>query len=155
MGTINSDTMIKTIKTKATNFTRRSAKYIDDHTVYVEGALILAVILLILLDIYWYYNEKGTISSVIRSYAIGKGIWLTWVWGILFSHLFMTRNIMQPPIKEGLAILVLFLLTIGFAAFGYVLKSDQFGRLEIQIILLLMGTVAGFFLWPQRFVKTI
>jgi len=147
--------MLELMQDRVKTYTNQSVNFIDTHKRMIEIFLIFLVCALIILDIVWASIGSDTISSEIRKYTLCRSIWIPWVWGIMISHLFFTRKIEVLPIREGLAILLLLFLTIGFGLIGYLSFGFTFDNPWLQITLLMMGVVAGYILWPQRFGRRI
>jgi hypothetical protein len=115
--------------------------------------IIVAIILsLILWDIYLYIDDqKENISIVIRENAKGKLFVITWIWGILSAHLFVSKKETIRSIPEHIAIIILSLTSIIIFLLGRYIPNEipQY----MQLVFLFFGAIAGYYLWPQTISK--
>ena len=122
---------------------------INSKTAQITQVFIIVLILsLVMWDVYLYLNdEKENVSTVIRENAKGKLFVITWMWGILSSHLFVIKKETNGKIPEPVAILVLFLMTIIIFLLGRYIPDEM--PQYMQIIFLFFGGITGYYLWPQ------
>ncbi len=118
--------------------------------------VIVTVIGLILYDIY-LYAYTDTISEVIHTNAVWDRYFvLTWIWGVMSGHLFLARKKSAKTVPEGIAILLLILISVIIQCLGFFVEIPTEGEtlnLEMHILFLVIGTVCGYFLWPQHYTK--
>lgn len=129
-----------------TVFNSRAAKY-------TQWVLILVVIFLIAWDINLYMaDQNDTISQIIRFNAKNDLFVITWIWGILSAHLFVSRKEAVKKVSEPVAIGILLLISLIIFLMG------KFISVEIpqyfQLILLISGGISGYYLWPQTFIES-
>lgn len=115
---------------------------------FTQKFILVLIGLIIVVDLFLVFNQTDgdTISNVIRDWAYRRFFVLTWIWGVLAGHLFLTRaaSIFAPPVS----ILVLLGLTLVLFLVGFFIYKDLVG-VPVQLTLLVLGVVAGFLLWPQ------
>ena len=115
--------------------------------------IIVVVLLLIMWDVYLYIDDQEeNISMVIREKARGKLFVITWIWGILSSHLFVSKKEKNWTIPEPIAITILLLVSIIIFLLGRYIPNEipQY----MQLIFLFFGAITGYYLWPQALSKT-
>lgn len=108
--------------------------------------VILGIIIVVDLFLAWNQVDGDTISEVLQEWAYSRFFVLSWAWGVLAGHLFLARETAlfgQPDSVKVLLGLSLGLFVIG--QFVRVMVS-----IPLQLVLLVLGTVAGYLLWPQR-----
>jgi len=113
-----------------------------------QFVIIVVVLFLIMWDIYLYIDDqKENISMVIRENAKGKLFVITWVWGILSSHLFVSKKESIRTMPEHIAITILILISIIIFLLGRYIPNEipQY----MQLIFLFFGGITGYYLWPQ------
>ena len=114
--------------------------------------IILIVLALIMWDIYLYLDDqKENLSEVIRENAKGKMFVITWIWGILSAHLFVSKKERKRNIPEHIAIIILLLMSIIIFLLGKYIPNEipQY----MQLIFLFFGGITGYYLWPQTLSK--
>ena len=113
-----------------------------------QFVVVAVVAILIIWDIYLYTQTDSTISEVIHDNSQRKLFVITWIWGVLASHLFVARKRTSRTVPEIIAILVLVLISVIIMLLG------KFIEIEIpqymHVILLVFGGITGYFLWPQK-----
>lgn len=127
----------------------RIKKIINSKTSQIIQVVIIALVLsLIIWDVYLYLNDqKEIISLAIRNNAKGKLFVITWIWGILSSHLFIVKKETKSKIPEPIAILILSLMSVIIFLLGRYIHDEipQY----MQFVFLLFGGITGYYLWPQ------
>lgn len=113
---------------------------------FTEYFILGVIALIIVVDIILATNghPEDTISEVIIKEAHGKFSVLTWLWGVLAGHLFLARSV--PLLGRPNSIYLLIALTFLILIAGLFTSEN----LVIQVILLLIGGLAGYLLWPQQ-----
>lgn len=114
--------------------------------------IILIVLAFIMWDIYLYLDDqKENLSEVIRENAKGKRCIITWVWGILSAHLFVSKKERKRNIPEHIAITILLLISIIIFLLGRYIPNEipQY----MQVVFLFFGAITGYYLWPQTLSK--
>ncbi len=114
---------------------------------FTQKFILVVVGVIILVDLFLAFNriEGDTISEVIKEWAYRRFFVLTWTWGVLAGHLFLSRS--DPILGAHASVLVLLGMTLALLLAGLFFR-DLVG-LPMQVGLLLAGTVAGYLLWPQ------
>ena len=118
-----------------------------------QFVIIVVVLFLIMWDVYLYIDDQEeNISMVIRENARGKLFVITWIWGILSSHLFVSKKEKKWTIPEPVAITILLLISIIIFLLGRYIPNEipQY----MQLIFLFFGAITGYYLWPQALSKT-
>jgi hypothetical protein len=118
-----------------------------------QFVIIVVVLFLIMWDVYLYIDDQEeNISMVIREKARGKLFVITWIWGILSSHLFVSKKQKKWTIPEPIAITILLLVSIIIFLLGRYIPNEipQY----MQLIFLFFGAITGYYLWPQALSKT-
>ncbi len=118
-----------------------------------QFVIIVVVLFLIVWDVYLYIDDQEeNISMVIREKARGKLFVITWIWGILSSHLFVSKKEKKWTIPEPIAITILLLISIIIFLLGRYIPNEipQY----MQLIFLFFGAITGYYLWPQALSKT-
>ena len=118
-----------------------------------QFVIIVVVLFLIMWDVYLYIDDQEeNISMVIREKARGKLFVITWIWGILSSHLFVSKKEKKWTIPEPVAISILLLISIIIFLLGRYIPNEipQY----MQLIFLFFGAITGYYLWPQALSKT-
>jgi len=113
-----------------------------------QFVIIIIVLSLVMWDIYLYLgDQKENISEVIRANAKGKLFVITWIWGILSAHLFVSKKETSRNIPEHIAIIILLLISIIIFLLGRYIPNEipQY----MQLIFLFFGAITGYYLWPQ------
>ena len=132
--------------TKAENF-------INSKITQITQLLIIIIVLaLIMWDIYLYLDDqKENLSEMIRENAKGKMFVITWVWGILSAHLFVSKRERKSNIPEHIAITILLLISIIIFLLGRYIPNEipQY----MQVVFLFFGAITGSYLWPQTLSK--
>ena len=127
----------------------RIKKIINSKTSQIIQVVIIALVLsLIIWDVYLYLNNQNEIISLaIRNNAKGKLFVITWIWGILSSHLFIVKKETKSKIPEPIAILILSLMSVIIFLLGRYIQDEipQY----MQFVFLLFGGITGYYLWPQ------
>ena len=127
----------------------RIKKIINSKTSQIIQVVIIALVLsLIIWDVYLYLNDQNEIISLaIRNNAKGKLFVITWIWGILSSHLFIIKKETKSKIPEPIAILILSLMSVIIFLLGRYIQDEipQY----MQFVFLLFGGITGYYLWPQ------
>ena len=127
----------------------RIKKIINSKTAQIIQVVVIALVLsLIMWDVYLYLNDqKEIISLTIRNNAKGKLFVITWMWGILSSHLFVIKKETKGKIPEPIAILILLLMSVIIFLLGRYIQDEipQY----MQFVFLLFGGITGYYLWPQ------
>ncbi|MEM6351037.1 MAG: hypothetical protein AAF766_09755, partial [Cyanobacteria bacterium P01_D01_bin.14] len=121
------------------------AVFSSNKWILLTQKFILALIgLIIVVDLYLAFNqiEGNTISEVIKEWAYRRFFVLSWVWGVLAGHLFLTSG--SPLLSQPVSILVLLGLTLGLFAAGWLAKGVV--GVPLQLGLLVLGTLAGYLL---------
>ena len=133
--------------------TIRLEKIISSNIGRITQIIIVAVIMLLILwDIYLFIDDqKENVSMVIRENAKGKLFVITWIWGLLSAHLFVSKKESYRNIPEHIAIIILSLISIIIFLLGQYIPKEipQY----MQLIFLFFGAIAGYFLWPQTIMK--
>ncbi len=114
---------------------------------FTQKFILVLIAVIIVVDLFLAFNdtEGDTISNVLRNWAYQRFFVLTWVWGVLAGHLFLTSA--GPILSPSAAILVLLGLTFVLLLAGF-FYTDLIG-VPVQVVLLVVGAVAGYLLWPQ------
>jgi hypothetical protein len=115
--------------------------------IFTQKFILVIVGVIVAVDLFLALNDvKGdTISEVIKGWAYRRFFVLSWAWGVLAGHLFLTRNaaVIATPwniwLLLGLSVL---LVAVGIGYKGMV-------GVPIQAALLVLGVAAGYLLWPQ------
>ena len=81
-----------------------------------------------------------------KEWAYRRFFVLSWGWGVLAAHLFLTSESSIFP--RQISILVLLGFTLALFLAGFFVKGVT--NLPLQLILPILGTVAGYLLWPQQ-----
>ena len=118
-----------------------------------QFVIIVVVLFLIMWDVYLYIDDQEeNISMAIREKARGKLFVITWIWGILSSHLFVSKKEKKWTIPEPVAITILLLISIIIFLLGRYIPNEipQY----MQLIFLFFGAITGYYLWPQALSKT-
>lgn len=115
--------------------------------VFTEKFILALIGIIIVVDLFLAFNnvEEDTISEVLQNWAYRRFFVITWFWGVLAGHLFLTNSTryFSPSVSIPVLLgLTLILLLAGFFYEGIV-------PLSVQVILLIFGTIAGYLLWPQ------
>ena len=115
--------------------------------IITQQVVIALIALLVIWDIYLYLNGEETISYVIFVNAKNDLFLISWVWGILAAHLFFTRKAAAWKVPEilGISILVLFSVLLYLLARFIDVEIPEW----MHVVLLVGGSITGFFLWPQ------
>lgn len=117
-----------------------------------QFVIIIIALLLIMWDAFLYLSDqKENISMVIRENAKGRLFVITWVWGILSAHLFVSKKKTKKYIPEYIAIIILSLISIIIFLLGRYIPNEipQY----MQLIFLFFGAISGYYLWPQSLNK--
>jgi hypothetical protein len=111
-------------------------------------ALIIVFAGLVIWDIYLFIGEKPTISRVIHDNSQDSLFVISWIWGVISTHLFVAKKKGSATIHEGIAILILLLISIIIFLLGkYVdVELPQY----MHILFLVFGAITGYHLWPQK-----
>ena len=114
---------------------------------FTQKFILVLIAVIIVVDLFLAFNdtEGDTISNVIRDWAYRRFFVLSWVWGVLAGHLFLTS--VGPILSPSAAILVLLGLTLVLFLAGF-FYTDLVGA-PVHVVLLVVGAVAGYLLWPQ------
>lgn len=120
-----------------------------DYIKMVQRILIYLLCFLILMDIIWYFTSghQTSISRVMRDHALEGGFWLTYVWGVLCSHLFFDRK-KKARGNEDTVILGVAGIGIYLALIGLVFKIE-ISNLYFQVLNLGFGFIIGLIFWRQ------
>lgn len=124
------------------------AAFSEKKWVAVTQKFILVMVgVIIVFDLFLALNdERGdTISEVMKEWAYRRFFVVTWAWGVLAGHLFLTHPapVIAPPWNIWLLLgLTVVLLGVGFGYRGIV-------GVQVQLVLLVAGVIAGRLLWPQ------
>lgn len=115
---------------------------------FTQKFILVIIGIIIFVDLYLAFNEieGDTISEVIKEWAYRHFFVLSWVWGVLAGHLFLTSD--KYLFSQPVSILVLLGLTLALLLFGLLTRGVM--SVQLQLVLLILGTVAGYLLWPQR-----
>ncbi len=116
--------------------------------ILVQKFIIGIVGLVVVVDLFLYLNDTpgDTISNVLRDWAYERFFVVTWAWGVLGGHLFLTNP--NPPLGSTLSIVLLLALTLALFVAGYFFFKGPI-PVAVQAVLLLLGVIAGYVLWPQ------
>ena len=134
-----------------TQVAEQVSEFAKNPTVIFTEKFILSIVLLIIaVDVFLaFFNsvEEDTVSEVLQGWAYNRFAILSWAWGVLAGHLFLARtsNIFD---NSALAISVLLALTLLLFLVGFV--SQLNASVTAQLLLLVLGTIAGYLLWPQN-----
>ena len=121
---------------------------------YIQILIVISCAVFFLWDIHLYLSDqKVTIIKIVKDDVEGKLFVITWMWGILSSHLFVGRRIVKSTrkIPEFQAIVILILLSIIIYLLGGFIPNGV--PQHMQLIFLLFGGMVGYFLWPQALSK--
>lgn len=115
--------------------------------VFTEKFILAILALVIVVDLFLAFNniKEDTISEVLQNWAYSRFFVITWAWGVLAGHLFLTRA--TPIFNSPNPIVVLLGLTTIILLAGLLNKTIV--ALPMQVVLLILGAVAGYLLWPQ------
>ena len=126
-------------------------KFINSNvSICAQIVIISSCAIFFLWDIHLYLSDKKiTIIKIVRDGVEGKLFVITWIWGILSSHLFVGRRIVKSSrkIPEFQAIVILILLSVIIYLLGDFIPNGV--PQHMQLIFLIFGGVVGYFLWPQ------
>ena len=113
---------------------------------FTQKFILVIIGVIIVVDLFLAFNETegDTISNVLRDWAYRQFFVLTWVWGVLAGHLFLTNA--NPIFAPSVSILVLLGLTLVLFLAGFFYKTLG---VPVHAALLVVGAVAGYLLWPQ------
>ena len=115
--------------------------------IFTQKFILVVVGLIVAVDLFLALNDvKGdTISEVLKGWAYRRFFVLTWAWGVLAGHLFLTKAtpVFSPPGN------IWVLLGITAVVLGAGLSYKAVVGVPIQLALLLAGMGAGYLLWPQ------
>ena len=131
------------------NYINNVAQYIDEAewVKYTEYFILVMIAIIIVVDLFLAFNDikEDTISEVLKRWAYSQFFVITWAWGVLAGHLFLPRE--DPLFPDHSSLIVLLGLTFAILLAGLFNKNTV--AIPIQVILLILGTVAGYLLWPQ------
>ena len=115
--------------------------------VFTEKFILAILAIIIVVDLYLAFNniEDDTISQVLQNWAYKRFPVITWAWGVLAGHLFLNRA--DPLFNSPNPIVVLVGLTAAIFLLGFF--NTTILVLPVQVILLILGVLAGYLLWPQ------
>jgi len=114
--------------------------------------IIVIALSLVMWDVYLYLDDQNeNISLVIRQSAKGKLFVITWIWGVLSAHLFVSKKETKRNIPEYIAIIILLLISIIIFLLGRYIPDEL--PQYMQLIFLLFGAITGYYLWPQTLSK--
>lgn len=115
--------------------------------VFTEKFILAILAIIIVVDLFLAFNDikEDTISEVLQNWAYSRFFVITWAWGVLAGHLFLTRA--TPLFFNPNPIIVLLGLTLAILLAG--LLYTNIVALPIQVVLLILGAIAGYLLWPQ------
>jgi len=115
---------------------------------FTQIFVISIILILVFLDIILYSKDEETISELISRLAYGNWYVFSWIWGVLAAHMFLTRK--TRAIKsETTAILLTIALTVLIYLSSFVLSIGD--SIITQIVFLILGGLAGYYIWPQIF----
>jgi hypothetical protein len=123
---------------------------VDIFVVIVEAILIIMILGMMTLEIILSFNdiEGDSISAIIRGWAYSRNFFITLAWGIVTGHLFLGSK--SPMVADNtLSVVIVALLACVAAIIGCKLKSVKITKL-IQLILFVVGTLIGHFLWSMN-----
>ena len=137
-----------TDKSSISLFTKiRNNKKISWVIKFTQAFVIALILILVFLDIILYSKEEETISEIISNLAYGNWFVFSWVWGVLAAHMFFTRQ-SRAVKNETTAILLIIGLTALVYFSHFFINGDS---IITQLVFLVLGAVAGFYIWPQLF----
>ena len=115
--------------------------------IFTEKFILAILVIIIVVDLYLAFNniQEDTISEVLQNWAYRRFFVITWAWGVLAGHLFLTRA--NPLFNSPNPITVLLGLTAVILLAG--LFNTTILALPAQVVLLILGVIAGYLLWPQ------
>ncbi len=109
--------------------------------------IIIICALLLMFNFHLIFGGQEPIGEIINKYAMNKFFVITWIWGILASHLFLTRKEKAKKVPDLTAISMLLMFSVLIFLLGLFIEEPL--PWYMHIVLLVFGGVAGFFLWPQ------
>ena len=134
---------------RITNYSNDFAHYLNEAewVKYTEYFILAMITIIIVVDLFLAFNniEEDTISEVLQNWAYSRFFVITWAWGVLAGHLFLTRA--TPIFNSPNPIVILLGLTTIILLAGFFNKTIV--ALPMQVVLLIMGAIAGYLLWPQ------
>ncbi len=151
---MNSDTQPTQQNTRMRQVAMQVSAFMANRMVFFTQMFILIIVgVIIVVDLFLAFNETegDTINDVLKSWAYERFFVLTWGWGVLAGHLFLTRASSILPPSSAILLLVgltgvLFLIGL----FSRVLGLPKVVGVPVQVVLLVVGIVAGYLLWPQK-----
>ena len=137
---MSTDQQASAVKQLALNI--NSSKWV----IFTEKFILTIVVLIIVVDLVLNLNDvkEDTISEVLQNWAYSRFFVITWAWGVVAGHLFVARA--NPLFSSPSPILVLLGLTLAILVTGLLYKNIV--TVPTQVILLILGTIAGHLLWP-------
>ncbi len=137
---MSTDQQASAVKQLALNI--NSSKWV----IFTEKFILTIVVLIIVVDLFLNLNDvkEDTISEVLQNWAYSRFFVITWAWGVVAGHLFVARA--NPLFSSPSPILVLLGLTLAILVTGLLYKNIV--TVPTQVILLILGTIAGHLLWP-------
>jgi hypothetical protein len=116
---------------------------------FTQIFVIAITLVLIFLDVFLYSSGETTISQYINELAYGNWFVFSFIWGVLASHMFFTRE--SRAIKsELISIIAVVALSVLVYFSHYFINGDS---ILTQLVFLVLGGIAGYFIWPQTFDK--
>lgn len=117
---------------------------------FTQALIIGLTLFLVFFDMVLYSKEKITISRYINELSYGGWYVFSWVWGVLAAHMFFTRK-SRAIEKEWMAIVILLILSILIYLSHFLFEISHYR--VTHLVFLVLGAVAGYFIWPQTFDK--
>lgn len=139
---------LKNLNEKVVN---RVQKLFDNKYVRITQIVVASVAAsLIVWDIYLYMYDT-TISRAIRANATEENLFvITWIWGILSAHLFVSRKRSSQTVPEFIGIIIIILISLLLFLLGKFIDPNILLPQYMHVVLLAFGAISGYFLWPQK-----
>ncbi|ELS02588.1 hypothetical protein Xen7305DRAFT_00023030 [Xenococcus sp. PCC 7305] len=114
--------------------------------VFTEKFILVVFVIVIVVDFFLAFNDvqEDTISEVIQNWSYSRFFVITWAWGVIGGHFFLARA--TPLFSSPSPLMILLGLTFLILVAGLSYKAIV--PIPAQLILLILGTAAGHFLWP-------
>ena len=114
---------------------------------FAQYFILVMVGLMIIVDLILVFNKAtgDTFSNVLRDWSYRWFFVITWIWGVAGGHLFLSNP--DPIFPQTISIPILLALTAVLLIGGLYFKGIV--NIWVQVVLLVLGIIAGYVLWPQ------
>ncbi len=129
--------------------TLQESKSINKVIRFTQIFVIAITLVLVFLDVFLYSSGETTISQYFNELAYGNWFVFSFLWGVLASHMFFTRE-SRAINSELVAIITIVVLSVLIYFSHYFINGDS---LITQLVFLTLGAIAGYLIWPQTFDK--